>query len=144
MCSLSFYKQQEKITGCIVRICCLASVAHAVIQAIGRTELEDGTRTRVRLKWLHAEWTEDSLSPIHVSKKKKKWTNRRTNQWSQDKKMRTSFKTTLIVIKTLKYCNHFCAPSLNPNQGGLWGRSIIPSYQVETFIVLVPFLLDRD
>ena len=33
---------------------CLASVAHAVIQAIGRTELEDGTRTGVRLKRLHA------------------------------------------------------------------------------------------
>ena len=62
---------------------CLASVAHAVIQAIGRTELEDGTRTGVRLKWLHAEWTENSLSPIHVSKKKKKWTNRRTNSWNQ-------------------------------------------------------------
>ena len=51
---MSFYKQQEKITGCIVRIFCLASVAHAVIQAIGRTELEDGTRTGVRLKRLHA------------------------------------------------------------------------------------------
>ena len=32
----------------------LASVAHTVIQAIGRTELEDGTRTGVRLKRLHA------------------------------------------------------------------------------------------
>ena len=33
---------------------CLASVAHAVIQALGRTELEDGTRTGVRLKRFHA------------------------------------------------------------------------------------------
>ena len=33
---------------------CLASVVHAVIQAIWRTELEDGTRTGVRLKRLHA------------------------------------------------------------------------------------------
>ena len=33
---------------------CLASVAHAVIQALGRTELEDGMRTGVRLKRLHA------------------------------------------------------------------------------------------
>ena len=33
---------------------CLASVVHAVIQAIGRTELEDGKRTGVRLKRLHA------------------------------------------------------------------------------------------
>ena len=32
----------------------LASVAHAVIQAIGRMELEDGRRTGVRLKRLHA------------------------------------------------------------------------------------------
>ena len=35
-------------------ILCLALVAHAVIQALGRTELEDGTRTGVRLKRLHA------------------------------------------------------------------------------------------
>ena len=32
----------------------LASVVHAVIQAIGRTELEDGKRTGVHLKRLHA------------------------------------------------------------------------------------------
>ena len=32
----------------------LASVAHAVIQAIGRTELEDGTRLGGHLKRLHA------------------------------------------------------------------------------------------
>ena len=32
----------------------LAWVTHAVIQAILRTELEDGTRTGVRLKRLHA------------------------------------------------------------------------------------------
>ena len=33
---------------------CLASVAGAVIQATGRTELEDGTRPGARLNRLHA------------------------------------------------------------------------------------------
>ena len=33
---------------------CLASVAHAVIQVIGSTELLDGSRMGVRLLWLHA------------------------------------------------------------------------------------------
>ena len=32
---------------------CLASVAHAVIQVIGSTELLDGSRMGVRLLWLH-------------------------------------------------------------------------------------------
>ena len=44
---------------------CLALVAHAVIQALGRTELEDGTRTGVSLKRLHAQCGVCTLSEIN-------------------------------------------------------------------------------
>ena len=48
MHNLSLLRQETRKKSC------LASVAHAVTQAIGGTELEDGSRTDVQLLRLHA------------------------------------------------------------------------------------------
>ena len=51
-----YYIEKKNNQDCRVLhdLICLASVAHAVIQSIGRTELEDSMRLGGRLKRLHA------------------------------------------------------------------------------------------